>query len=60
MIRLGLIGSWNLKRRRTMTLIAIASFTIFATFSICAAMEQEDNRRSDDFDTIQHFFGYRN
>ena len=40
-----------------MTLIAIASFTIFVTFSICAAMEQEDNRRSDDFDTIQHFFG---
>ena len=43
-----------------MTLIAIASFTIFVTFSIYAAMEQEDNRRSEDFDTIQHFFDNRN
>jgi len=40
----------------TMTIFVLVSAASFAIISVCALMDVGDNRRSEDFHTIQHFY----
>ena len=43
-----------------MTLIVVVIMTISAIVSICALVDQEDSRRSEEFDTFRHFLANQN